>query len=156
MVGQLHQCSDCFADRPVLAGPEVLTEVTDPAQPGWQLYLDAFGRGQIGRVVRMESEPHSLIRNVEPGKAFIEQPTCELQQVRISTTHDDPSKRPGLSPLKSRSVGLDHESPLRINPQRKSFASEPMDRNRDLDMLQEPSETFRVIRVVQTGGQMDS
>ena len=84
----------------------------------------------------MESQPHPLVGQVEPSKAVVEQSACDIQQVSIPPADDDPSKRPSLSALKSWSVGLDHGSSLGIHPQGESLTSEPMYRDRDLDVLQ--------------------
>ena len=68
-VRQLHQSGHHFSDHPVFAGLEALTEVTDAAQPRWQLNLDAGSRGEIDRVVGMEPEAHPLVSDVISGKA---------------------------------------------------------------------------------------
>ena len=113
-------------------------------------------RWQIGRVVRVESEPHPLVGDVVSGKSVVQESTGGIQQVGVPPSHDDPSKWSGLTPAKRRSVRLDHRSPLGIHPDGKSIASEAVHRNCDLHMLQERAQRFRVIGIVQPGGQMDS
>jgi len=67
-----------------------------------------------------------------------QQPRC-LQQFSVAPTHDDPPERPTLVASHRRTVGVDYQAALRIDPQSKAIAPEPVYRNGDVDVLQERS-----------------
>ena len=147
-VGEFNECCDHIGDHPVLSGHELITEVSDPAQARRQLDLDAMRRGQIDGVIRIESKPNPLIGHVIARESLVQESACDIQEFRVPTTHNDPSKRARLPAKKRRAVGLDDDASNGIGGEGKSVAPEPVDRNCNLDMLQEGSQPIRIIRIV--------
>ena len=66
----------------------------------------------------------------------------------MPTTQNDPSKGARLPAKKRRSVGLDDDASNGIGGQGKSVAPEPVDRDRNLHMLQEGLQPIRIIGIV--------
>ena len=120
-----------------------------PRQARWQLDLDAMGRGKVGRVVGMKSEPYPLVGDVVAGEPFLEQLTRRIDQRRIQTSHDDPPQWPGLFSPKGGSVRFDDQAAVGIEPEGKAVAPETVHRDGDVHVLQESPQMGRVVGIVQ-------
>ena len=68
-----------------------------------------MSRGQIDRVVG-RNPSLTLLGDVVPSETIAEESACDIQEVRIQPTENDPSKRPGLFPAERGAIGLDHQS----------------------------------------------
>ena len=75
--------------------------------------------------------------------------------VGVQPSDDDPPQGTGLAPSERRAIGVDDEAAVRIDPEGKAVAPEPVHGDGDIHVLQERSQTDRVIRFVQPRGEMD-
>ena len=84
--GQFNKRQDRLVyDDIVLIGHKPFTEIPDPSQTWWDLYLDALGRGQIDRVVSMEAESKS-VGDVVAVETVVEQSACDVQEIGVLPT----------------------------------------------------------------------
>ena len=152
---QLGECCDDLGDHALVVRRQAFAVVSDPTQTRRQLDLDAMRTGQVHRVLGMETEPHTLVGDVVAREAVVQQATGHGQQLGVQPPHDDPPKGTGLSPPKGRPIRVDHEAAVRVHPEGKAVAAEPVHRDRHIHMLHERSQTLRLVRVVQPRGEMD-
>ncbi len=119
-----------------------------PRKPGGSSICTPRLAGQVHRVVPGEAQAHPFVGHAEVGEAVGEKTPGGLDELGVQTADDDAPQRSGLSAAQSGAVGLHDEAAHRVEAQGETVAPEPVDRDGDLDVLEEPGQEVRLVGIV--------